>query len=166
VIAGWCPTPRSAPSDGVEIRRVIRSANAIVAQSPLPPRDQARGHFPVEEVALKCLYLLTRSLSPTGVGRARSLRGIDEVVGRYERSNGRSVKGAENFSWSGMSSAVRRLTQGALAPNPHTPVINGTSGHHDHFTCFPSTRLAAGARIPHERYLPDFLMHNNGFIRD
>lgn len=23
-----------------------------------------------------------------------------------------------------MSSAVRRLTQGALAPNPHTPVIN------------------------------------------
>jgi hypothetical protein len=36
----------------------------------------------------------------------------------------------------GMSSAVRRLTQGALAPNPHTSVINCTSGHDDHFTCF------------------------------
>jgi hypothetical protein len=31
---------------------------------------------------------------------------------------------AENVSWSGMSSAVRRLTQGALAPNPHTPVMH------------------------------------------
>jgi hypothetical protein len=150
----------------VEIRRVIRSANTIAAQSPLPPRDQGRGHFPFEQAALKCLYLLTRSLNPTGVDRARALRGIDEVVGRYERFNGRSVKGAENFSWSGMSSAVRRLTQGALAPNPHTPVINCTSGHHDHFTCFPSTRLPAGAQIPHERYLADFLMRNNGLIRD
>jgi hypothetical protein len=46
------------------------------------------------------------------------------------------LKRAENFSWSGMSSAVRRLTQGALAPNPYTPVIQCTSGHHDHFACF------------------------------
>jgi regulator of protease activity HflC (stomatin/prohibitin superfamily) len=75
-------------------------------------------------------------------------RGIDEVVGRYEQSNGRSVNGAENFSWSGMSSAVRRLTQGALAPNPHTPVIKCTSGHHDQITCFPSTHATAGAPDP------------------
>jgi hypothetical protein len=77
------------------------------------------------------------SISPT-------LRGIDGVVGRYEQSNGCSVKSAENFSWSGMSSAVRRLTQGASAPNPHTPAIKCTSGHHDHFTCF---------LCPHRRFL-------------
>jgi hypothetical protein len=70
------------------------------------------------------------------------------VVGRYEQSNGRSVEGAENFSWSGMSSAVRRLTQGALAPNPHVSVIKCASGQHEHFTCFPSTCLPAGAQIP------------------
>jgi hypothetical protein len=52
------------------------------------------------------------SMSPTP-------RWIAEVVGRCEQPNGRSVKDAENFSWSGMSSAVRRLTQGALAPSPH-----------------------------------------------
>ncbi|MDT5133608.1 MAG: putative transposase [Mycobacterium sp.] len=32
---------------------------------------KARGHFPSEQAALKCLYLVTRSLDPTGVGRAR-----------------------------------------------------------------------------------------------
>jgi len=31
----------------------------------------ARGHFPTEQSALKCLYLVTRSLDPTGRGRAR-----------------------------------------------------------------------------------------------
>ena len=50
--------------------------------------------------------------------------------------DGCRLKRAENFSWSGMSSAVRRLTQGALAPNPHTPVIQCMSGHHDRFACF------------------------------
>ncbi len=32
---------------------------------------KARGHFPTEQAALKCLYLVTRSLDPTGQGRAR-----------------------------------------------------------------------------------------------
>jgi putative transposase len=32
---------------------------------------KARGHFPTEQAALKCLYLVTRSLDPTGKGRAR-----------------------------------------------------------------------------------------------
>jgi transposase-like protein len=32
---------------------------------------KARGHFPNEASALKCLYLVTRSLDPTGGGRAR-----------------------------------------------------------------------------------------------
>ena len=32
---------------------------------------RARGHFPNEAAALKCLYLVTRSLDPSGGGRAR-----------------------------------------------------------------------------------------------
>ena len=32
---------------------------------------RARGHFPTEHAALKCLYLVTRSLDPTGRGKAR-----------------------------------------------------------------------------------------------
>jgi putative transposase len=32
---------------------------------------RARGHFPNDQAALKCLYLVTRSLDPTGKGRAR-----------------------------------------------------------------------------------------------
>ena len=32
---------------------------------------RARGHFPTEQAALKCLYLVTRSLDPTGRGKAR-----------------------------------------------------------------------------------------------
>jgi len=42
-----------------------------VAECPLPTRGQARSHFPSEQAALKCLYLVTRSLDPTGTGRAR-----------------------------------------------------------------------------------------------
>ncbi len=30
---------------------------------------RARGHFPTEQAALKCLYLLVRSLDPTARGR-------------------------------------------------------------------------------------------------
>ena len=32
---------------------------------------RARGHFPTEQAALKSLYLFTRSLDPTGCGRAK-----------------------------------------------------------------------------------------------
>ena len=31
----------------------------------------ARGHFPTEQAALKCLYLVVRSLDPTGKGQKR-----------------------------------------------------------------------------------------------
>jgi putative transposase len=56
----------------VEIRRVICSTNAIESINARYPRAiRARGHFPTEQAALKCLYLVTRSLDPTGRGRAR-----------------------------------------------------------------------------------------------
>src|SRR4051795_11742923 len=56
----------------VEIRTVICSTNAIESLNARYRRAvKARGHFPTEQAALKCLYLVTRSLDPTGRGRAR-----------------------------------------------------------------------------------------------
>jgi transposase-like protein len=56
----------------VEIRTVLCSTNAIESLNARYRRAvKARGHFPTEQAALKCLYLVTRSLDPTGRGRAR-----------------------------------------------------------------------------------------------
>jgi putative transposase len=56
----------------VEIRQIICSTNAIESLNARYRRSvRARGHFPNEQAALKCLYLATRSLDPTGKGRAR-----------------------------------------------------------------------------------------------
>src|SRR5690348_5640196 len=56
----------------VEIRRILCSTNAIESLNARYRRAiKARGHFPSEQAALKCLYLVTRSLDPTGTGRAR-----------------------------------------------------------------------------------------------
>jgi transposase-like protein len=56
----------------IEIRTVICSTNAIESLNARYRRAiKARGHFPTEQAALKCLYLVTRSLDPTGTGQAR-----------------------------------------------------------------------------------------------
>lgn len=56
----------------VEIRKVICSTNAIESLNARYRRAiKARGHFPSEQAAIKCLYLVTRSLDPTGTGRTR-----------------------------------------------------------------------------------------------
>ena len=56
----------------LEIRTVICSTNAIESLNARYRRAvKARGHFPTEQAAIKCLYLVTRSLDPTGTGRTR-----------------------------------------------------------------------------------------------
>jgi transposase-like protein len=56
----------------VEIRRVICSTNAIESLNARYRRAvKARGHFPSEQAAMKCLYLVTRSLDPKGTGQRR-----------------------------------------------------------------------------------------------
>jgi putative transposase len=56
----------------VQIRIVLCSTNAIESLNARYRRAvKARGHFPTEQAALKCLYLVTRSLDPTGTGRTR-----------------------------------------------------------------------------------------------
>ena len=55
-----------------EIRRVIYSTNAIESLNARFRRAaRARGHFPNEQAALKCLYLVVRSLDPKGTGQER-----------------------------------------------------------------------------------------------
>jgi transposase-like protein len=55
-----------------EIRKVICSTNAIESLNARYRRAvRVRGHFPTEQAALKCLYLVTRSLDPTGTGQKR-----------------------------------------------------------------------------------------------
>jgi len=56
----------------VDIRRVICSTNAIESLNARFRRTvKARGHFPSEQAALKCLYLVIRSLDPKGTGQTR-----------------------------------------------------------------------------------------------
>ena len=56
----------------VEIRRVICTTNAIESLNARFRRAvRARGHFPTDQAALKCLYLVARSLDPTGTAKKR-----------------------------------------------------------------------------------------------
>jgi putative transposase len=55
-----------------EIRTVICTTNAIESINARIRRAvNARGHFPTEQAALKCIYLAVMSLDPTGKGRKR-----------------------------------------------------------------------------------------------
>jgi len=55
-----------------EIRTVICSTNAIESVNARIRRAvKARGHFPSEQAALKCVYMAIMSLDPTGTGRKR-----------------------------------------------------------------------------------------------
>jgi len=57
---------RSRPWLTRKLKITIESLNARYRRAV-----KARGHFPTEQAALKCLYLVTRSLDPTGTGRTR-----------------------------------------------------------------------------------------------
>ena len=55
-----------------EIRTVICSHQRDrEPERPLPASGEGPRHFPTEQAAMKCLYLVTRSLDPTGKGQAR-----------------------------------------------------------------------------------------------
>jgi transposase-like protein len=56
----------------VEIRKVICSTNAIESvNARIRKAVRARGHFPNESAALKCVFMALMSLDPTGKGRKR-----------------------------------------------------------------------------------------------
>jgi transposase-like protein len=55
-----------------EIRTIICTTNAIESINARIRRAvNARGHFPTEAAALKCVYLAIMSLDPTGKGQRR-----------------------------------------------------------------------------------------------
>jgi len=56
----------------VEIRKIICITNAIESvNSRIRRAVKARGHFPNEQAALKCVYMAIMSLDPTGTGQRR-----------------------------------------------------------------------------------------------
>jgi len=56
----------------LEIRKLICTTNAIESlNARLRRAVRARGHFPTEQAAMKCLYMTVMSLDPTGRGRRR-----------------------------------------------------------------------------------------------
>ena len=82
----------------VEIRKVICSTNAIESLNARYRRAvRARGHFPTEQAALKCLYLVTRSLDPTGAGRARWTMRWKPVINAFAITFGDRWPAAETY---------------------------------------------------------------------
>jgi transposase-like protein len=59
-------TPREPPPAFIPGTNAIESVNARIRRAV-----RARGHFPNEQAALKCVYLAVMSLDPTGKGRKR-----------------------------------------------------------------------------------------------
>ncbi|EST37142.1 hypothetical protein N566_14600 [Streptomycetaceae bacterium MP113-05] len=59
----------------VEIRRIVCTTNAIESvNARIRKAVRARGHFPTEQAALKCVYLAIMSLDPSGTGAKRWTR--------------------------------------------------------------------------------------------
>jgi transposase-like protein len=56
----------AAPTSFIPVTNAIESINARIRKAV-----KARGHFPTEAAALKCVFLAIMSLDPTGRGRQR-----------------------------------------------------------------------------------------------
>jgi transposase-like protein len=68
-----------------EIRKVVCSTNAIESVNARIRRAvKARGHFPNEQAALKCVYLALMSLDPTGKGRKRWMNRWKAALNAFE----------------------------------------------------------------------------------
>jgi putative transposase len=68
-----------------EIRKVVCSTNAIESVNARIRRAvKARGHFPNEQAALKCVYMAIMSLDPTGKGRKRWMNRWKAALNAFE----------------------------------------------------------------------------------
>ena len=68
-----------------EIRKVVCSTNAIESVNARIRRAvKARGHFPNEQAALKCVYLAVMSLDPKGTGRKRWISRWKAALNAFE----------------------------------------------------------------------------------
>jgi putative transposase len=82
----------------LEIRAVLCSTNAIESLNARYRRAvRARGHFPTEQAALKCLYLVTRSLDPTGKGQVRWTTRWKPAINAFAITFGDRFPAAETY---------------------------------------------------------------------
>jgi len=82
----------------IEVRRVLATTNSIESLNARFRRAiKARGHFPNDAAALKCLYLVTRSLDPTGRGRARWTMRWKPAINAFSITFGDRFPGAETY---------------------------------------------------------------------
>ena len=59
-------TGPTTPWSFIPVTNAIESVNARIRRAV-----KARGHFPNEQAALKCVYMAIMSLDPTGTGQRR-----------------------------------------------------------------------------------------------
>jgi putative transposase len=79
---------------------VLSSTNSIESLNARFRRAiKARGHFPNDNSALKCLYLMTRSLHPTGRGRARWTIRWKPAFNAFSITFGDRFPGTEAYKW-------------------------------------------------------------------
>ncbi len=82
----------------IKIRKVICTTNAFESLNARYRRAvRARGLFPTEQAAMKCLYLVTRSLDPTGTGRTRWTMRWKPVLNAFAITFGDRWPGAETY---------------------------------------------------------------------
>jgi putative transposase len=80
------------------IRTVLCSTNAIESQNARYRRAvKARGHFPTEQAALKCPYLVTRSLDRTGRGQVRWATRWKPTINAFAITFGDRFPAAETY---------------------------------------------------------------------
>jgi putative transposase len=80
-----------------EIRRVVCTTNAIESvNARIRKAVRARGHFPNEQAAIKCVYMAIMSLDPTGQGRKRWSQRRKAALNAFE------------ITFGGRASAARR----------------------------------------------------------
>jgi putative transposase len=82
-----------------EIRTIICTTNAIESINARIRRAvNARGHFPTEAAALKCVYLAIMSLDPTGKGQQRWSNRWKAALNAFEITFDRRLSAARNAS--------------------------------------------------------------------
>jgi transposase-like protein len=72
-------TSRSQPLPTAALQITIESINARIRRAV-----NARGHFPTDAAALKCVYLAIMSLDPTGRGRRRWTNRWKEALNAFD----------------------------------------------------------------------------------
>jgi putative transposase len=82
----------ATPGIFIPVTNAIESLNARYRRAV-----KARGHFPTEQAALKCLYLVTRSLDPTGRGKTRWAMRWKPVLNAFAITFGDRFPAAETY---------------------------------------------------------------------